>query len=92
MPDAHGDDVLVNMSVWQDVDSLHDYVYRSAHNHVMAKRRQWFQHMSDAYTVLWWIPAGHAPTLAEAQQRLDTLRRDGPSAAAFSFKQRFHPQ
>ena len=89
--DFFGAETLVNMSVWQDIESLHDYVYRSAHNQVMARRRQWFQHISDAYTVLWWIPAGHEPTLVEAQQRLDTLRHDGPTAAAFTFKQRYLP-
>ena len=89
--DFFGAETLVNMSVWQDIDSLHDYVYRSAHNQVMAKRRQWFQHMADAYSVLWWIPAGHLPTLTEAQQRLETLRQHGPGENAFTFKQRYQP-
>ena len=57
----------------------------------MLKRRQWFEKPTQAHLVLWWVPAGHRPTLPEAEARLELLRRDGPSAQAFSFKQRFPP-
>jgi Domain of unknown function (DUF3291) len=36
--------------------------------------------------VLWWVPAGHLPDVAEAKERLDLLRRVGPSPAAFTFR------
>lgn len=85
-------DMLVNMSVWEDLESLRTYVYRSAHNEVMARRKQWFERITDAYTVLWWVPAGHIPTLGEAAQRLDSLRRHGPGRFAFTFKQPFEPE
>lgn len=86
-----GDDVLVNMSVWRDVASLRDFVYRSAHVEILRRRREWFERMTDAYTVLWWITRGHRPTLAEAEARLDHLRRRGPSAFAFGLRDAFAP-
>ena len=87
--DHFGADYLVNMSVWTDVDSLHRYVYRSAHSEVMARRKQWFDRMLEAYSVLWWIPAGTVPTIAQAHERLQCLRDNGPGAEAFTFKQIF---
>ena len=90
--DFFGPDTLVNMSVWQNIESLHDYVYRSAHKEVLARRKEWFERMLEAYSVLWWIPAGHIPTFEEAAQRLEQLQDSGPSAAALTFKQVFSPQ
>ncbi|MGB5329674.1 MAG: DUF3291 domain-containing protein [Gammaproteobacteria bacterium] len=87
--DHFGPDSLVNMSVWTDVESLHNYVYRSAHNEVMALRKQWFDRMLEVYSVLWWIPAGTVPTIAQADERLQCLRQKGPTAEAFTFKQIF---
>jgi hypothetical protein len=84
-----GKDKLVNMSVWKNLESLRAYVYRSAHNEVMALRKQWFDRIIDAYAVLWWVPAGHIPSLEEAGDRLESLRQHGPSEFAFSFKQSF---
>ena len=87
--DYFGPDYLVNMSVWADVESLHSYVYRSTHNEVMAQRKLWFDRMLEAYSVLWWIPAGTVPTIAQADERLQCLRHNGPGAEAFTFKQIF---
>ena len=83
--------LLVNMSVWESPDALFDYVYRSGHARVMARRRDWFDMPADAHTVLWWIPAGHIPSLEEAKARLDLLRAEGPGPRAFTFKNRFPP-
>ena len=81
--------VIVNMSVWEDLSTLQDYVYKSAHTQVMARRREWFLAMKEAYHVLWWIEAGVDPTLVEAKERLDHLRLHGPSEFAFTFKSPF---
>lgn len=86
-----GEEVLVNLSVWTDADALGAYVYQSAHADIMGRRREWFERMAEAYMVLWWIPAGHRPTLAEAMARLERLRREGPGAEAFSFRRAFPP-
>jgi hypothetical protein len=86
-----GEDVIVNMSLWESVEALFDFVYRTAHAPVMAKRRQWFTKPDGVYTVLWWVKAGHIPTAEDARARLDILQRKGPSPAAFTFKTRFPP-
>jgi hypothetical protein len=87
---AFGDDsILVNMSVWTSVESLADFVYRSAHVEIMRRRREFFVRLTDAFTVLWWVPAGHLPTVAEAEERLLTLRSDGPTPYAFTFREPF---
>lgn len=77
------------MSVWEDVASLHGFVYRSAHTAVMGRRKEWFERMREAYTVLWWIPRGSLPTLEQARSRLELLRSKGPTEAAFTFKKAF---
>ncbi len=80
-------DTLVNMSVWQDLDALRNYVYHSVHTQIMSRRREWFERMKEAHMVLWWVKAGHIPTTQEAKVRLDCLRQHGPTAYAFTFKQ-----
>lgn len=89
--DFFGPDYLVNMSVWQDLESLRDYAFRSAHKEVLARRHEWFDRMQYAYAVLWWIPAGTIPTLEESSERLESLRANGPNPRAFTFKQIFEP-
>ncbi len=84
-----GDDMLVNLSVWRDVESLKEYVYKSAHVDIMRRRKEWFTPMAEASLVLWWVPAGHRPELDEAADRLDHLRRQGPTASAFTFRAPF---
>jgi hypothetical protein len=80
-----GDDVLVNMSVWRDLDALRNFVYHPAHAEIMKRRREWFAQAPQAYAVLWWVPSGHRPSLSEAADRLERLRRHGPSSTAFTF-------
>ena len=84
-----GENVLVNMSVWKDVVSLSDYVYRSEHTAIMRRRKEWFERMSQVYMVLWWVSRGHRPTLDEAVARLELLRRRGPTPQAFTFRHAF---
>lgn len=84
-----GDNIIVNMSVWRDVASLRDYAYRSGHVEIMRRRREWFTRMAEAYLVLWWVPAGHEPTMAEAVDRLTLLREHGSTARGFNFGEPF---
>lgn len=78
---------IPNLTVWESMETLHAFVYRSAHVDVMRHRRKWFEKMTEAFMVLWWIPAGHLPDLAEAQDKLMLLRERGPSPEAFTFRQ-----
>jgi hypothetical protein len=84
-----GVDTLVNMSVWTDVATLRAFVYRSGHAAIMSRRREWFEELQEAWLVLWWVPAGHHPTIAEARERLDRLRSAGPTPAAFDLRTAF---
>jgi hypothetical protein len=83
--------ILVNMSVWQSLDALSQFVYasESRHRDVMKQRRRWFERFDGAYMALWWVPQGHIPTVEEGKDRLDYLRSHGETAYAFSFKQTF---
>ena len=81
--------LIVNMSVWQSIDALFEFAYRSAHRGVMADRKRWFKRPDAPYQVLWWVTAGHIPTVEEGAARLRLLSETGPSADAFTFKSRF---
>jgi hypothetical protein len=82
---------IVNMSVWESVEALFDFVYRTSHRDIMAKRRRWFERPTGAYLVLWWIAAGSVPTAEEGLERLRRLERNGPSSYAFDFRSKFAP-
>ena len=83
--------ILVNMSVWETIDALHAFTYRSGHIGVFRERAKWFERPREPHLVLWWVAAGTIPDAAEGMARLDALRRNGASATAFTFKQRFPP-
>jgi hypothetical protein len=83
------DRILINFSVWADADSLFQYAFHSDHVEVFRKRTRWFTHEDHPYAVLWWIPAGTIPTVAEAEERLASLAANGPDPGAFTFKSRF---
>ncbi|MCX4781847.1 DUF3291 domain-containing protein [Streptomyces sp. NBC_01264] len=80
-----GEDVIVNLTVWESQEALWDFAYRSGHLEAMRRRREWFERHVEAHLVLWWIPAGHVPTVEEALERLSHLRAHGPSPRAFTF-------
>lgn len=84
------DDILVNMSVWESLESLRDFIYHTKHMEYMRRRREWFdRHGLEAHLVLWWVPKGHVPTVAEAKERLEHLIKHGPSPEAFTFREPF---
>lgn len=87
--DHFGADMIVNMSVWEDVQTLHDFVYRSVHVGIMRRRKEWSTRCVPTWRCGGWVPAGHRPSLEEAEARLRHLREHGPTARAFTFKQAF---
>lgn len=89
--EARADDprLIVNMSVWQTLEALADFVYRqSDHLAVMRRRREWFEKL-DVVTALWWVPEAHQPTVEEGMDKLALLESRGPSPAAFTFREPF---
>ncbi|MEZ0609848.1 DUF3291 domain-containing protein [Fibrella sp. WM1] len=87
-----GDDLLiVNMSVWEDIDTLRAFAFQTAHSDIMKRRREWFSRFPTAYLALWWIPEGHVPTIDEAKERLQSLDAHGDTPFAFTFRKLFPP-
>ena len=85
------DEIIVNMSVWESADALFQYTYKSDHASVFRRRKEWFEVPTEPHLVLWWVPRGHIPGMAEGEEKLTHLRGHGPSEAAFTLKKRFPP-
>src|SRR5262245_201969 len=84
------DDLMaINMSVWESLEALQQFVYKSGHVQPLRERQQWFERIEGPILALWWIPAGHIPTVAEARERLEHLRVHGPTPHAFTFRTPF---
>ncbi len=81
--------MLVNMSVWATVEDLKHYVYKSVHVELIRDREAWFSKMSDAHQALWWVPAGHTPTVEEGKEKLESIRHNGPTESAFTMARPF---
>ena len=77
--------LIVNMSVWTDIDSLKHFVYRSNHVDMLRDRDAWFEKTAEAHQALWWVPVGELPTVEEGVERLRELQTRGPSERAFTF-------
>jgi len=82
---------LVNLSVWTDLSSLRDYVYRTEHAAMVKRREEWADAMESNHLVLWWVPFGHVPNVAEGDARLTMLQDRGPTPDAFTFGKSFPP-
>ena len=80
---------LVNMSVWESVDDLKHFMFKTHHIDFLKRKKEWFETPSQATYVLWWVPAGHLPSIEEAKQKLSLIRKHGETAEAFSFKKVF---
>lgn len=84
-----GDPMLVNVSVWESVEQLAAFAYRTDHRHFVRRGHEWFERPTEAWLALWWIPAGERPSLNDGFERLNHLRRHGPTPHAFTFAERF---
>ena len=87
-PDANDPLMAVNMSVWENPQALGAFVYRSDHLPIMRRRSEWFEKL-ELFMALWWVPIGHTPTVEEGMAKIETLRRLGPTAQAFTFRETF---
>ncbi|RKE17690.1 DUF3291 domain-containing protein [Streptomyces sp. TLI_171] len=90
-PDPDDHLLQINCSVWESVEALWDYVYRSDHLQVLARRRDWFERPTGAHQALWWVPEGHRPTVAEAMEKVALVEAHGPGPEAFTFRSRAFP-
>ncbi len=83
---------IINLTVWESIEALSDYVYRSGHTAFLRRRREWFEVPTQPILCLWWLPEGETPTVEDAVARLDHIRAHGPSPTAFTFRHRCDPQ
>ncbi len=81
--------IIVNLTVWTSPEALAGYAYRTGHVEVFRRRADWFERLDGPNLVLWWVPVGHRPTVAEATARLACLAAEGPGPSAFTLKVRF---
>jgi len=81
--------IIVNMSVWESLEHLIEFVYKGKHADVLRSRRDWFVNFGKPFTTMWYVRAGSVPTIHEAMDRLQSLQDNGPTAFAFDFKTRF---
>jgi len=82
---------IINLTVWESIEALADFTYRSSHVELLRRRRQFFEAPEQPILCLWWIREGTVPTVEEAIARLDHLREHGPTPLAFTFRHQFAP-
>ena len=85
-PDDKDDLLLFNCSTWESVEALRAFTYNSEHLRVLSRRREWYHRMAEMHMALWWVPAGHRPTVAEAMERIAMVREQGSGPLAFTFR------
>lgn len=74
-----------NLTVWESVETLEAFVWNTVHRQFYARREEWFEVLDRMHFVMWWVPAGHRPTLEEGLARLDHLQANGDSDHAFGW-------
>lgn len=76
---------VANLTVWEDAQALEQFVWNTVHRQFYARRSEWFEVLGQQHFVMWWVPAGHRPTLDEARARLAHLQDNGDSDHAFGW-------
>jgi hypothetical protein len=76
---------VANLTVWDGVEALEHFVWNTVHRQFYERRREWFEVLGDQHFVMWWVPAGHRPTLDEALERLAMRQSAGDSDQAFGW-------
>jgi hypothetical protein len=76
---------VANLTVWESVETLENFVFNTLHRRFYERRRAWFEVLGEMHFVMWWVPAGHKPSLEEALERLEHLKARGDSDHAFGW-------
>jgi len=84
--------LIINMSVWEDIDALFNFTYKTAHVEILKRKKEWFKNIPRMHMAFWYVEKGHHPTAQEAKERLYYLQEHGESPYAFSFKSKFTPE
>lgn len=78
---------IANLTVWENAEALRAFVFETIHVKFMARRTDWFERMPEEHFVMWWVPEGHLPDMAEALDRLHQLRAEGAGPDVFGWAQ-----
>lgn len=81
--------IIINISVWEDIESLKKFVYQSAHLEFLQRKKEWFTKFKSNHLAMWWIPAGEFPSVDEAVAKLNELQTEGASERVFDFRKPF---
>ena len=76
---------VANLTVWENVETLENFVFNTLHRRFYERRREWFELLGEMHFVMWWVPVGHKPSLEEALARLEYVKRNGDSEHAFGW-------
>jgi hypothetical protein len=82
--------IIINVSVWESIETMEQYVFKTFHSDFLRRRKEWFVKYGKANTAMWWVPAGIYPTIEQAVEKLDYLQKNGPSELVFDFKNKFN--
>lgn len=85
----NNEQIIINVSVWDSVEDLGNYVFKTFHSDFLKRRKEWFHTYGKVHTAMWWIPAGQFPTVQEAVDKLDDLQKNGASQEVFNFRAKF---
>ena len=81
-----GDPLMTStISVWRSATDLRHFVFNTLHKKFYDRRADWFEVLDQNHMVLWYVEAGHQPTLAEARAKLRLYEDQGDSDAAFGW-------
>lgn len=83
--------VVINISVWQNIEALENFMYKTLHSVFLKRRKEWFQTFGKVYTAMWWVSSGQFPSVQEATDKLEYLQKNGASEWVFDFKRKFPP-
>jgi hypothetical protein len=78
--------IILNISVWENIEALERFVWQTVHGRFYGRRQEWFDAFDGPHFVMWWIPVGHRPTVAEALERRAHLAVKGSSEFAFGWE------
>lgn len=81
--------IIINISVWNDIETLENFIYKTFHSNFLRRRKEWFKTFGKVSTAMWWVPAGKHPSMQEAVDKLSYLQKNGSSETVFDFKNKF---
>lgn len=73
------------MSVWRDLPSLENFIWNTIHKRFYDRRAEWYDAVETIRFVLWQVPEGFRPSLAEGMKRFRHLDQSGDTDFAFGW-------